>query len=82
MNDKFLSIEDLYIEYVTEDEVVKAVNGITLSMKKGETLGLVGETGAGKTTSALAIMRLVPPRVGRIVKGSIAVVYTDVLSLS
>ena len=56
MSDKFLSIENLSIEYVTEGEVVKAVNGITLSMEKGETLGLVGETGAGKTTSALAVM--------------------------
>ena len=82
MNDKFLSIEDLYIEYVTEDEVVKAVNGITLSMEKGETLGLVGETGAGKTTTALAIMRLLPPRVGHVAKGSITLDNIDILSLS
>jgi len=82
MNDKFLSIENLYIEYRTEDEVVNAVNGITLSMKKGETLGLVGETGAGKTTSALAIMRLLPPRVGHIASGSITLGDIDILSLS
>ncbi|MBE6929590.1 MAG: ABC transporter ATP-binding protein [Ruminococcaceae bacterium] len=81
MSDKFLSIEDLVIEYRTEGEVVQAVNGITLSMKKGETLGLVGETGAGKTTTALAIMRLLPPRVGHIVGGSITVGDTDILAL-
>jgi len=82
MSDKFLSIENLSIEYVTEGEVVKAVNGITLSMKKGETLGLVGETGAGKTTSALAVMRLLPPRTGRIRSGSITVGDVNVLELS
>ena len=81
MSDKFLSIENLSIEYVTEGEVVSAVNGITLSMKKGETLGLVGETGAGKTTSALAVMRLLPPRTGRVTSGSITVGDVDILAL-
>ena len=82
MNEPFLSIENLYIEYRTEDEVVKAVNGINLSMEKGETLGLVGETGAGKTTTALAIMRLLPNRVGHIAAGSIKLGDLDILSLS
>ncbi|NMA93054.1 MAG: ABC transporter ATP-binding protein [Clostridiales bacterium] len=82
MSDKFFSIENLSVEYIADDEVVKAVNGITLSMKRGETLGLVGETGAGKTTSALAVMRLLPPRTGRVVSGSITVGDIDILSLS
>ena len=82
MSDKFLSIENLRIEYVTEDEVVKAVNGINLSMNKGETLGLVGETGAGKTTTALAIMRLLPSRVGHIAEGSITLGGIDILDQS
>ena len=82
MSDKFLSIENLRIEYVTEDEVVKAVNGINLSMNKGETLGLVGETGAGKTTTALAIMRLLPSKVGRIAEGSITLGGIDILAQS
>ena len=81
MNDKFLNIEDLIIEYVTEEETVHAVNGISLSIKKGETLGLVGETGAGKTTTALSIMRLLPPKVGRIKQGSIALGDTDILNI-
>ena len=55
-----LEIRDLVIQYKTRKGVVEAVNGINLDIKKGETLGLVGETGAGKTTTALGILRLVP----------------------
>ena len=58
MNDKILSIKDLVIHYETDEEVVEAVNKITLDIGKGEVLGLVGETGAGKTTTALGIMGL------------------------
>ena len=66
-----LNIKDLVIEYHTDDSVVHAVNGISLSIDKGETLGLVGETGAGKTTTAMGIMRLVPDPPGKIMSGSI-----------
>ena len=55
-----LEIKDLTIQYVTEDEVVSAVNGLEIELAEGETIGLVGETGAGKTTTALGIMGLVP----------------------
>lgn len=64
MDEKILEVKDLSVEYVTDAGAVKAVNGISLSVGKGETLGLVGETGAGKTTTALALMRLLPDRVG------------------
>lgn len=57
-----LEIQDLVIRFHTDDGVIEAVNGISLSLKAGETLGLVGETGAGKTTTALAIMGLSPVR--------------------
>ncbi|SKC36698.1 ABC transporter ATP-binding protein [Maledivibacter halophilus] len=71
MNDSILKINNLYIDYKTDDGVVEAVNDLNLSIKKGETLGLVGETGAGKTTTALGIMRLVPDPPGEITKGEI-----------
>jgi peptide/nickel transport system ATP-binding protein len=66
-----LKIEDLHINFITVDGTVKAVNGVDLELNKGETLGLVGETGAGKTTTALGIMRLVQTPPGKILKGSV-----------
>ncbi len=66
-----LEIKDLTIHYITDDGTVKAVNGINLSIEDGDTLGLVGETGAGKTTTALGVMRLVPDPPGKIIAGDI-----------
>lgn len=66
-----LEIKDLKIQYKTDLETVYAVNGISLEMEKGETVGLVGETGAGKTTTALGVMGLLPERTARITEGSI-----------
>lgn len=68
---KLLEIEDLYVTYKTDNETVHAINGISLSLKRGETLGLVGETGAGKTTTALSVLRLLPERTGNIKSGKI-----------
>ena len=62
MADKLLEIKDLEVLYKSGKNPVHAVNGISLTLNKGETLGLVGETGAGKTTTALAILRLLPER--------------------
>ena len=58
-DDIILSVNDLAIEYRTDLETVYAVNGISFSIKRGETLGIVGETGAGKTSTALAIMLMI-----------------------
>ena len=58
--DTILSIKDLSVEYSSEDGAVKAVRGVSFDLEKGKTIGLVGETGAGKTTIALAIMGLLP----------------------
>ncbi len=66
-----LEIRGLVVEYRTEDESVQAVNDINLWIEKGKTLGLVGETGAGKTTTALSILNLLPETTGHIVDGSI-----------
>ena len=58
--EEILKVEDLSIIYKTDLETVYAVNGISFSLKQGETMGLVGETGAGKTTTAMGIMGLLP----------------------
>lgn len=70
-NEILLEIKDLWVDYKTDDGVVKALNGISLKLKEGETFGLVGETGAGKTTLAKAIMNLIPNPPGKIIKGEI-----------
>jgi peptide/nickel transport system ATP-binding protein len=71
MNIKLLEIENLTVQYVMENLVVKAVSGFSMEIQQGECVGLVGETGAGKTTTALAIMGLVPNPPGKIVGGQI-----------
>lgn len=76
-----LEIKDLEVIYRTEEETVRAVNGINLSLAKKQTLGLVGETGAGKTTTALAIMRLLPDKTGQVVNGEILFDGTNLLKL-
>ncbi len=79
MSQNLLEIKGLDVHYITEDGTVKAVNKMNLELKKGETLGLVGETGAGKTTTALAIMRLVANPPGKIVGGEIVYEGKDLL---
>lgn len=64
MSEKLIEIKNLKVIYETDEEIVQAVNGINLTVNKGETLGLVGETGAGKTTLALSIMGLLPDKIG------------------
>ena len=61
--ENLLTIEDLVVEYDTDEAVVQAVNHVNLQLGRGETLGLVGETGAGKTTIARAILRIL--QIGR-----------------
>ena len=79
---KILEINDLSVIYVTEDETVYAVSDLNLSLLEGKTLGLVGETGAGKTTTAKAIMRLVPDPPGRINKGTVLIDGMDMYKAS
>lgn len=81
MNELVLDIKDLSVIYKTDLETVKAINGIELKIGKGKTLGLVGETGAGKTTTALSILRLLPSNTGKILKGSIKFNDVDILGL-
>ena len=79
MSEKLLEIKDLHVTYKTDDALVYAVNGLNLTLEKEETLGLVGETGAGKTTTALSIMQLLPKKVGKITEGSITLNGVDLI---
>lgn len=79
--EKMLEIKDLSVVYETDLETVYAVNGVTLSLEKGATLGLVGETGAGKTTLALTLMRLLPERTGKVTSGCITFEGENIVEL-
>ena len=71
--EKILEIKDLYVNYKTDESIVHALNGFSLDVYKGETLGLVGETGAGKTTACLSTLKLLPEEVGEVTGGSIRI---------
>lgn len=76
-----LKIKDLEVQYVTTDATVCAVNGISFSIAKGECVGLVGETGAGKTTTALSIIGLLPDPPAKVRSGEIIFDGVDLLKL-
>ncbi|NYB73005.1 ABC transporter ATP-binding protein [Sedimentibacter hydroxybenzoicus DSM 7310] len=80
--EKILEIKNLKIEYKSNERTVEAVNNLNLLLNKGESLGIVGETGAGKTTTALGIMGLIPDPPGKIVNGEIIFEGHDILKLS
>ena len=80
--DLMLDVRDLTIHYETDSGVVHAVEGLNLQLGRGESLGFVGETGAGKTTTALGIMRLIPNPPGRIKSGEILFEGENLLSKS
>jgi len=82
MSDNILEIKDLVVHYETDDGCVNAVNGLSFSIGRKKTLGLVGETGAGKTTTALSILNLVPDPPGKIKSGSILLDGRDVLQMT
>ena len=79
-NEKLLQIEDLHIHYMSEGRKVQAVNGVSFEIGAGETIGLVGETGAGKTTMALAIMKLIQKPAGRYAGGKIVFNGEDLIT--
>ena len=80
--EKILEIKDLAVNYYSERKVVKALNGLSLDMTAGKVLGLVGETGAGKTTLALSVLNIIRAPQGRIMKGSIRFAGKDVFAMS
>ena len=81
MPENLLSVKNISVEYRGDLETVKAVNNISFTLKRGETLGLVGETGAGKTTTALTLMRLLPEYTGHVPKGEILFEGRNLLEL-
>ena len=80
MADNILEIRDLAVEYHTDDAVIHAVNGVNLSVKQGETIGLVGETGAGKTTIARSIMRILQTPPAKFCGGQIVFQGEDIMA--
>lgn len=76
-----LEVKDLKTHFFTMDGVVKAVDGVSYDLEEGETLGLVGESGCGKSVSALSVMRLIPNPPGRIVGGEIFLDGEDILKV-
>jgi peptide/nickel transport system ATP-binding protein len=76
-----LSVEDLRTHFFTLDGVTRAVDGVGFAVRAGETLGIVGESGCGKSVTALSIMRLLPPKLGRTVSGAIRFDGIDLLGL-
>src|SRR5690348_2596624 len=82
LNAPLLAIDDLRTHFFTRDGVVRAVDGVSFDVGAGETLAVVGESGCGKSVTALSILRLVPSPPGRIVSGAIRLAGRDLLALS
>ena len=80
--DLVLEVKNLKTVFFTNSGLFKAVDDISFTVKRGETLAIVGESGCGKSVTALSLMRLVPDPPGRIVGGSITLEGTDLLTLN
>ena len=82
MTSPLLDVQDLRTHFFNEDGITRAVDGLSFSVAAQETVGIVGESGCGKTVTALSILQLLPPRLGRIVGGRILFEGTDLTQLS
>ncbi len=82
MSEPLLSVRDLTTHFFTEDGITRAVEGVSFDVSPGETLGIVGESGCGKSVTALSIMRLLPPRLARTVGGAVTFEGRNLLDLS
>ena len=82
MSENILTVKDLKTYFYTASGIAKAVDGLSFNIAKGETMGIVGESGSGKSVTSSSIIRLLPPRTGKIVGGSIEFEGKDVLALS
>jgi oligopeptide transport system ATP-binding protein len=77
-----LDVQDLRTQFLTQDGIVNAVNGVSFHLDEGETLGIVGESGCGKSVTMLSIMRLIPQPPGRISAGQVLFHGTDLVKVS
>lgn len=80
-NEKFLSVNNLVVQYKSGKDIIHAVNGVSFTLEKGKTLGLVGETGAGKTTIAKTIMRILPDVTAKVACGDVHMDGEDILTI-
>ena len=81
-DERVLAVDDLTVRFYTRDGIVRAVNGVSLHISRGETLGIVGESGCGKSVTSLAVMGLIPQPPGRIESGSISMEGRNLLNLT
>jgi len=81
-NESFLKVDNLIVEYTSDGQIIHAVNGVSLELQKGKTLGLVGETGAGKTTIAQSILRILPDPPAKIRSGDIWLEDKNIMEMS
>ena len=77
-----LEVDNLHTHFRTRDGVVRAIEGLSLTVQAGEVLGIVGESGCGKSVTALSVMRLIPSSVGGIVEGQVRFEGKDLASMS
>ena len=82
MTNELLNVQDLQTRFKTPEGTIHAVNGISFHLNEGETLGVVGESGCGKSVSMLSILRLIPMPPGEIVSGSANFRGNDLLKMS
>ena len=82
MENKFLDVKKLIVEYSSGGQIIHAVNDVSFSLNKGETIALVGETGAGKTTIAKSILRILPDPQGKVKNGEIELEGRNLLGIS